>query len=531
MRLLPVAFGAAAALMLVSMPAPTLAAWSSDPLVNLSVADGASDQTQPKLAPTADGGAWVSWFDGIANGFDVRVQRLDGAGNEVLAHNGVLVADRGFTSTQDYGLDLDASGNALLIFRDDRPGGTQITAAAISDAGVALWGASGVVLTNTTAFVAAPKIAGTSDGGAVVAWTQDADVHVQKLDASGATVWASDVVLTPAVGTYSVSDLHDAGTDVILSMVHQTGSFLAPRHLVAQKFDATGAALWGATPVQVFDGGSLQLGNFPYFVPDGSGGGVFAWYSNSPLQCRVQHVSSAGAEVFAHNGVEVSTNASRIRVSPSAGYDPVGDNVFVFWKEQDSLQSQSGVYGQKIDGTGARQWGTDGIVVVGVSAVQTDQVRCLVLGSGATAFWVASPAFGQDTVRAAHVDGAGTVDVGPVGISTITSGKSRLAAANSALGFSITAWVDDRIDDGDVYVQNLNSDGSLGGGASGLPAIAGAAGLELMVSPNPARDVVRIEFAMPEGARDATLEIVDVAGRRVRTDLARLGDAATTAVW
>ena len=38
--------------------------------------------------------------------------------------------------------------------------------------------------------------------------------------------------------------------------------------------------------MKVFDGGSLQFGEFPYFLSDGNGGAVFAWYSSSPsLQC------------------------------------------------------------------------------------------------------------------------------------------------------------------------------------------------------------------------------------------------------
>ena len=44
------------------------------------------------------------------------------------AHNGILVADRGFSSTQDYDLDVDTSGHAVICFRDDRFGGTKITA-------------------------------------------------------------------------------------------------------------------------------------------------------------------------------------------------------------------------------------------------------------------------------------------------------------------------------------------------------------------------------------------------------------------
>ena len=219
------------------------AQWSCDPAMNLPIANGAGDQVQPKIAPTQDGGCYVSWFDSIANGFDVRLQKLDEGGRELWPQNGVLVLDRGFSSTQDYGLDVDSGGNALVVSRDDSGSGVQITASKISPTGTLLWGAAGVQLTNTSAFVAAPKIAGTADGGAVVAWLQNSSVLLQKLDPNGATLWGSGINLTPSSGSYSVGDLHDSGTDVILSMGHQTGSFTSPKHLVAQKFNAAGNPL------------------------------------------------------------------------------------------------------------------------------------------------------------------------------------------------------------------------------------------------------------------------------------------------
>jgi hypothetical protein len=504
--------------------APSLAAWSSDPSANLAVADASGDQVQPKIAPTADGGAWIGWFDAIANGFDVRVQKLDSAGDEVFAHAGILVADRGFSSTQDYGMDADSAGDALLAFRDDRGTGVQITAAKVTAAGVQPWGAGGVQLTSTTAFVAAPKIAGTSDGGAVVAWTEDASVKLRKLDGAGSLQWAADVVLTPAAGSYAVSDLHDAGTDVILAFVHQTGSFGSPRHLYAQKFDATGAALWGAGAVAVFDGGSLQFGNFPTFVPDGSGGGVFSWYdaASLALQCSAQRILSGGGEAFPHNGTVVSTNAARVRVAPAACFDAATSETYVFWEEKTSDQSQTGIYGQKLDASGVRQWTDDGKVLVPVGTEDPGMVRTLAGGpgdAGAFAFWRTTPGLGEDLLVGAHLDPTGAFDLSPFFLATSNSSKSRLAAAASTAGFSILAWTDDRADAGDVYAQNVNADGSLGGGGTPAP-IAGpaASSLRLAARPNPSPGAVRIDWTVPAGA-DAELAIYDVRGRAVRTGL------------
>lgn len=493
------------------------AEWSSDPAVNLSVADAAGDQVQAKVAPTADGGCYISWLDAIGNGFDVRVQKLDSVGDEVFPHDGILVADRGFSSTQDYGLDVDAAGNALLAFRDDRLVGIQITAARVSPAGTLLWGAAGVQLTSTTAYVAAPKIAGTSDGGVVVTWTQDSDARLRKLNADGSPAWGADVILTPAIGSYTASDLHDAGTDVILSIVHLTGTFYAPKHLLAQKFDAAGVPLWGAQPLAVFDGGSLQFGNYPPFVPDGLGGAVFSWYDagSSQLQCYAQHVLSNGIEAFPHNGSAASTNTAQVRVSPSAAFNPSTSETFLFWEEESFSQSQSGVYGQKFDAVGNRQWTGGGAVIVPVGSDENTQVRCLTEGAGAFVFWVQAPSYGQDRVRGARLDGAGSVDIAPFFVASTPSGKSRLACGRSTSGFAILAWQDTRSDEGDIFAQNVNPDGTLGNLTVSVESAAGAPALFMGAPwPNPTNGATRFEYSIV-GTGGGLLEVYDLRGRVV----------------
>ena len=522
--------------LLLSVPGAR-AQWSPDPATNLVVADAASDQILPKVSPTADGGCWISWFDGIANGFDVRVQKLDAAGNEVLAHGGVLVANRGFSSVQDYGLDTDSAGNALLTFRDDAGTGIQITAAKVSPGGALLWGAAGKQLTATTAFVASPRIAGTGDGGVVVAWTEDASARVQKLDALGDPQWGGGLTLTPGAGSYSPSGLHDAGDDVILGFVHQTGGFGSPRHLLAQKYDSTGSPLWGALPVAVFDGGSLQFGNFPEFAPDGSGGAVFSWYDTAgALQCYAQRVLANGTEAFPHNGTAVSTNAVRVRVSPFAAVDPGTGETFVFWKEQNSAQSQSGVYGQKLDAAGARQWGNDGVALVPVGSADANLIRCVPQGGGAFAFWSSAPSFGQDQLFGAHLSGAGAVDIAIFDVASTPSGKSRLDVAWSTSGFAVLVWSDDRVDAGDVFAQNVNADGSLGGTASSVfVGIGSGHALRLDApQPNPMATSTWIRYSAPAGA-EARLDVVDVGGRVVRTlvvrGVARGAEPAGSLLW
>jgi len=104
------------------------AQWSSNPALNLPLADNnnGSDQVQPKLVPLQNNGWYVSWFDSNPAtpppvGYDVFYQRLSTAGVEKFQHDGIRVADLTNSSTEDYGLDADKNGNALPQYFQPRP--------------------------------------------------------------------------------------------------------------------------------------------------------------------------------------------------------------------------------------------------------------------------------------------------------------------------------------------------------------------------------------------------------------------------
>ncbi len=484
--------------LLALLAVPSQAQWISDAATNTSIADRGSDQSQAKLVATPDGGCWVSWFDGIGTGWDVRVQKLDIGGSEVLPHGGVLVADRSFSSTQDYGLDTDADGNALLAYRDDSGANVQIGVSKIAPDGTQIWA---VQVTSTTAFLAAPKVCGLSDGGVVVAWTQDSSTQLTWLDSNGNTTGPT-ASLTPVSGSFAVNDLHDAGTDAIISFTHQTGGFGSPRRILAQKYSVTGARLWGLEPRVIFNTGSLQFGNFPAFLPDGNGGAIFSWYDTGSLQlqCYVQRVLSNGSFGFALNGVAVSTNATRIRVSPWASYDASNDDTYVFWTEQNSGQSQSAVYGQKLDASGARQWGADGLGLQALSSDSYVQVRTVRSGGQSLVCWNKSPSFGTDVLEGILVDDAGSASSATFNIASTASSKSRLAVAETASGTTALAWKDQRNDGGDILSQNVNEDGSLGARWSNLGGgTSGANGQPVLLGFGPLNAGTDVGLALSQG--------------------------------
>ena len=230
------------------------AQWSSDPNQNLALSDiPGADQVQPKVVPFADNGFFVSWFnnnpnDPPPNGYDTYLQRLDANGYEQFMHDGIQIAKLTNSSTEDYGLDIDSQGNALLAFLDTRedPNYQQVTVTKVSPSGEQLWGANGIQLTSGDPQAHQPKVTGTTDGGVVVAYTaygpKYSFIVVQKFDANGKSLWASTtlqnngIILSENKADYQVSDLHasDNGS-VIVSFSRDTG-FRSNRYLYANKF-------------------------------------------------------------------------------------------------------------------------------------------------------------------------------------------------------------------------------------------------------------------------------------------------------
>lgn len=441
---------------------PALAQWSDDSTIHQVVADGSGEQVQPKMVPTLDGGCYISWYSSEV-GYDVRLQRLDASGNEMWAHNGILIADRGFSSTEDYGLDVDSNGNAVLAFRDDRFGGVVVTAQSIAPDGTALWGANGVQLGNSADSIHSPDIASTSDGKAVVGWINNLDTNLAQIDEMGSTVWTT-ALSDPGGQSINVASMHRSDNGAVIVSWVQYGFFLGPKHLHAQKIASDGTEAW-ASPAAVFDGGSLQFGNYPEFVADGSGGAVFSWYDTANgLNVYAQHILSDGSEAFPHDGAVAST-VLRERVSPAATYDPATDSVYVSWIELDNNQGNHGVYAQRIDASGARLWTDGGKVISAIDTLESGTINTNVLDGNLVVSWIENAGgFGLEQVLAHAVkpDGTDAWAGGTVAVASDSAERARLTTTVSSDGFLIAGWQVGDFGVADLETHNINADGSLG---------------------------------------------------------------------
>lgn len=471
----------AAALVTSLLPLTTFAQWSSDPASNLSIGDGAGDQVQPKIAPTSDGGCFISWYSNFPSGYDVRLQRLNAQGEEMWTHNGILIADRAVSSTVDYSLVSDGV-NAVIVFNDDRVVPNQITAQKVDPAGNLLWnGAAGVNVGLGSTTGSPATIARLSDGGYGVIWngtTSPTQTQIQKLDANGALQWTPQLsVGDPVAGTpraFQASDVQaDNAGGMIVLFVRCNGSncATAAKHLYVQKYNSAGVAQWNAgVPMAILTSSSIQTGNFPRFLPDGDGGGVFAWAEiGATRQAQLQHVESDGTLKFG-TPISAGNNAGRGKLSAAVGYNAATGDYFVGCSDSSFPTQGNYTYTiQRINSDGELQWGPGGYELIGGvgNLLQASFGHCQPIGNdGVITSWIWQNSSAPDNglVYSARIEG--DLD-NPTTVWSVQSGaqntnKSRLFGAWSQCGFVMLGFGQGGAGNSDAKAQNVRTDGTFG---------------------------------------------------------------------
>src|SRR5262249_54067281 len=149
--------------------------------------------------------------------------------------------------------------------------------------------------------------------------------------------------------------------------------------------------------------------------------------------------------------IAVSTNVGGVRVAPSVAYRASTQETFVFWTEEDSNQFTNGVSGQKLDGAGNAQWGPTGLVLVPLGADTQDFVTAVQIGTGALVFWVDTVNFGNASIQATKLDGAGSTVCQQFVVSSAPANKYALVATTNQNNGTALAWTDDRIGNNGIY--------------------------------------------------------------------------------
>lgn len=413
----------------------------------------------PKLGADGVGGVFVLSYDFPGSSIDLVVRHLGADGTSQWPVGQVYLAS--LSTAQSWWVESDGSGGCLATWRSS---GTppRYRAQKIDAAGTPLWGTNGIDLgfaTNTNA-----NFTTDGTGGLIVAWsevgTQGADVYAQRFGADGSALWtAGGVALTAIAG--------DQGT----------GS-------------------WPIAP-----------------VGDGAGGATVVWqdYRNDPAgDLYAQRVSGSGSVMWAANGVPLCIVDGTQQLDYRAAVTDGVGGLCVAWEDSRKHNAGIDVYAQRVDGTGAVRWGSDGLPL---TTALNHQINVRVVsdgGGGIIASWTDErndPPNGYD-IYVQHVDGQGITRGQVSGTLVGSSPPDGLDASTVELdgaGGATVVWTD-------------NSQGR----ARNIPAASIQLGVDdgsvslapLKCFPNPARGSSTVSFSLPRPG-SVRVEVVDLAGRRV----------------
>ena len=432
-----------------------------------AVCTATGEQSRPAIVTDGAGGAIITWWDERSG---IYAQRISAGGAVQWTANGVALCTVTGTQYATPTIVPDGAGGAIVTWFDGRSGNYRVYAQRISAGGTVQWTADGVTLCTATGIQAYPAIVADGAGGAIVTWEDyrsgGYDIYAQRISAGGTVQWTADgVALCTATGdqygTTSVSG--GAGGAIVTWWDERSGSI----DLYAQQISAGGTVQWTANGVALCTAAGEQ--SFPTSVADGAGGAIVTWvdYRGGNNDIYAQRISAVGSTQWTADGVALCT-APGNQYYPTIVSDGTGGAI-VTWQDWYSVLD---IYAQRISAGGTVQWTADGVALCSATGTQ----------------WY----------------------------PTIVS---------DGAGGAIVTWQDQRSGSYDIYAQRVKSNGELGGAQSnGDPGggvatdVSGDAALAFALDPmrpNPTRaSALTVRFTLANAAA-ASLELLDVAGRRI----------------
>jgi len=498
-----------------------LAAWPSDPLVNVPLCTAAGGQTTPAIVSDGAGGAIVAWADARSGNRDIYVQRISADGVPLWTPGGVPLS----TATGDQAnptIVTDGAGGAIVAWHDIRSGTTfDIYAQKVNASGAPQWTADGAEVCTSVSHQQFPTLTWDGAGGAIVTWfdlrSGNYDIYAQRIASGGAMLWtANGVAICTAARhqEYPTIVPDGAGGAIITWFDQRTGDSYTFSDIYAQRISPNGTVQWTANGVPLCTATGDQSN--PTIATDGASGAIVTWFDfrNGNYDIFAQRIDASGTVQWAADGVALNTLPGE-QAYPTIVSDDAGGAI-VTWRDHGGKDYD--IRAQRISGAGATQWIAQGVAVCAAADDQYDPTITSDGAGGAIISWW-DYRLNDGDVYARRVLADGTPQWTPDGVALSKAAGSQITPviAPDLSGGAIVAWQDGRVADTDIYAQRVNQLGEVGGtpriGVSDESAMAFALD---PVRPNPSRSggAMRLPLTLPD-AGPASLQLVDVRGRLV----------------
>ncbi len=448
------------------------ALWSVDPQNPNLIAGLPAEQVMPKVAIGDNGNTYICRFDNYGGGYKVYLNLFSREGNPLWTDpNGVLVSDHLQMSwLTEYDLDVDTSGNAVVVFQDIRNAGTNnVVAYKISPSGTLIWGPDGIALssdTNPDIPNMSPVVCCSNDESTYVAWQRMGTANstvVQRLSFSGQKLWGDNGLAVSSLNARITwpQIIQADGANILLKYYLDTGPVYAPtRHLYVAKYTPDGQQLWNTLMTDA--GGISAWHQLIPFESDGAGGAILAWYedrdSNQDNDVYVQRVTTGGTITMPEDGALVSVDPANQQYDPELAVDTANQNVYAFYRITDAGQNSWGLARQKLDYAGNRLWGETGVNCVDLGGIEVYTVGAYYSYQGAICLYESGDDLYANCWRS---NGNLPWPVNPVALATTVGQKYHFDLAVHPDEWSVLGW-EQGFNEMDIYAMRLNCNGSLG---------------------------------------------------------------------
>ena len=480
------------------------AQWNTDTAVNTLVVD--SDGGDMKAIGTSDGKTYVVFWKVVSapTNYELRLQVLDVDGTQMLGNDGVLVSDTipMSTFTVIWNIVIDENDN-LYIGVTGTGGGDPAYVFKLDSSGNQLWGSNGVNVGSGFAVTVLPL----STGEAIVSWFPSGESVMQKYDASGAAVWGSTQPVVNAGNDTVPANMFELSNGDYMLVFHSL-TFTINSILYAQRYNSDGVLQW-ANPTQLSNNGTVFNTSYSGLQ---DGDIVYMGYKASPgtrFDSFLQRIDGDGSLPWGINGADFDVNQTDYEMNTQIAYESGSDYIWAICTYTNPSQGQKGEYVQKFDKTsGVRQF-TDNAKQVYAIGSEKIHASGLQLKNDSPLFLLKS---GLDNgVTPTTLGVVYLTDTGDFAwmeesrdVATFSANKSRIHYTMPVNNQSVAVFIEEKSGGPKIYAQNFIDE---------VLASEEFEGSRLFYN-NPVSNVLRIESAVEINE----ITITSITGQKIYSD-------------
>lgn len=294
----------------------------------------------------------------------VTLLRIDSEGDFRWGEEGVTLYLDGYK--ESFEMVSDHSGGVISAWRDSRSG---ILAQRIDSEGNILWPEGGLLVGSPGE---GPQLVSDSSGGAIITWMHllpseehehsysGTDIYAQRVDAEGNTLWPSGgVAICAGPSNPDSPQIVSNGSGGAIIFFRELTDYI-----YAQRIDANGDLLWSEEAVLVWKGESTASPGYRV-VNSSSGESIVVWgyvsREDHVSEVRAQKIDATGQKLWGADGVLVLKDSKR--TSPTTPENGISEDsyggVILSWSAGNGKAVKSCV--QRIDTQGNLLWGEKGL--------------------------------------------------------------------------------------------------------------------------------------------------------------------------